>query len=56
MFEYELQQLRHADLVRRADHERQVREATRFRRDTARSTEAEDHTRRLRRHRFARTA
>ncbi|MFI2634612.1 hypothetical protein ACH5A2_30135 [Streptomyces collinus] len=61
MHEYELQQLRTSDLIRRADHERLVREAARVRRaarhqagtDTA---EHESHSRRFRRPRSARTA
>ncbi|MFJ8718464.1 hypothetical protein ACIRD9_35700 [Streptomyces violaceus] len=60
MYEYELQQLRTADLIRRADHERLVREAARARR-TARSAaqnsaEHESHTRGFRRTRSARAA
>ncbi|MEV8596806.1 hypothetical protein ACIHFC_29155 [Streptomyces sp. NPDC052013] len=61
MFEYEMQQYRHADLVRRAATERQAREAARRRRAArrdagTRGTEAESHTRRFRRPRFARAA
>lgn len=61
MFEYEMQQLRHADLVRQAQHERRAREAARGRRAArrdavTRGTEAESHTRRFRRPRFARAA
>jgi hypothetical protein len=58
MFEYALHQLRHDDLLRRAEHERQVRQALRLRRTTRRdaaphNTEAESHTWR---HRFPRAA
>ncbi|MFC5638739.1 hypothetical protein [Streptomyces bullii] len=61
MYEYELQQSRSADLIRRAEHERLVREAVRARRAARREAarrapEAESHTRRFRRDRFARTA
>ncbi|MFI6374679.1 hypothetical protein [Streptomyces sp. NPDC050546] len=61
MFEYELQRLRTADLIRRADHQRLVREATRARRTARRaaagnSAEHESHTRGLRRTRSARAA
>ncbi|MFJ8596692.1 hypothetical protein [Streptomyces sp. NPDC093598] len=60
MYEYELQQARTADLIRRADHERLVREAARARRAThhsadAHSAEHESHSRRFRRLRSART-
>lgn len=59
MFAYPLHRLRHDDLVRRAEHERQAREALRLRRAARReaaagTTEPESHTRR--RHRFARAA
>ncbi|MDL5203946.1 hypothetical protein [Streptomyces sp. ALI-76-A] len=61
MYEFELQQLRSAELIRRADQERLAREATRLRRaarrEAARSTAENDpHTGRPRRHRFIRTA
>ncbi|MFF5980156.1 hypothetical protein ACFY78_15075 [Streptomyces olindensis] len=58
MYEYELQQMRTADLIRRAEHERLVREATRARRGAAGhgSAEHESHSRRFRRPRFARAA
>ncbi|MFJ4979578.1 hypothetical protein ACIP6X_30295 [Streptomyces coeruleorubidus] len=57
MYEYEFQQLRTTDLIRRADHERQVREAARARRETAESSaEHESHSRRFGRPRSARTA
>ncbi len=61
MYEYELQRLRTADLIRRADHERQVREADRARRAARRDTdhdsdEHESHSRRFRRLRPARPA
>ncbi|UUU25091.1 hypothetical protein [Streptomyces sp. DSM 40750] len=35
MFEYELQQIRSAELIREAEHHRQVREARRARREAA---------------------
>ncbi len=61
MYEYELQQLRTNDLIRRADHERLVREAARARRAARHeagqdSAEHESHSRRFRRPRSARTA
>jgi hypothetical protein len=61
MYEYEFQQLRVADLIRRADHERQVLEAAGARRAAGReaaesSAEHESHSHRLRRPRSARTA
>ncbi|MFF1275634.1 hypothetical protein ACFVZC_19860 [Streptomyces marokkonensis] len=61
MFEYALHQLRHDELVRAAEHERQVREALRLRRAArreaaVRGAETESHTRRHRRSRFARAA
>ncbi len=61
MYEYELQQLRTADLIRRADHERLVREAARARRSARsaaaqNSAEHESHTRGFRRIRSARAA
>ncbi|MGW0333016.1 hypothetical protein ACWD0J_14300 [Streptomyces sp. NPDC003011] len=61
MYEYELQRLRSAELIRRADHERLAREAARVRRaarrEAARSTAENDpHTGRPRRHRFLRAA
>ncbi|MFE1249388.1 hypothetical protein [Streptomyces sp. NPDC058735] len=57
MFEYELQQMRAADLIRRAEHARLVREATRARRSSARdSAEHESHSGRFRRSRFTRVA
>jgi hypothetical protein len=57
MFEYELQKIRTAELIRRADHERLVREAARARR-TARkeaagqAAGADDHSHRFGRYRF----
>ncbi|GGX21130.1 hypothetical protein [Streptomyces lomondensis] len=56
MYEYELQQMRAADLIRRAEHERLVREAARAaRRETAvSSAEHESHSRRSHRPRSAR--
>ncbi|CAM5596597.1 hypothetical protein [Streptomyces purpurascens] len=61
MYEYELQQLRTADLIRRADHERLVREAARARRAARgeaaqNSAEHESHSRGFRRTRSARAA
>ncbi|GAB2875596.1 hypothetical protein GCM10027074_49380 [Streptomyces deserti] len=61
MYAYEFQQSRSADLIRRAEHQRLVREAVRARRaarrEAARRTsEADSHTRRSRRHWFARAA
>ncbi|WP_369172546.1 hypothetical protein AB5J49_33175 [Streptomyces sp. R28] len=60
MYEYELQHLRAAELIRQAEHERLVREAVRGRRAAKRSAEgsadAEAHTWRLRRHRHPRAA
>ncbi|CAL9295214.1 hypothetical protein ABZ568_18740 [Streptomyces olindensis] len=61
MYEYELQQMRTADLIRRAEHERLVREVTRARRGAHGeaghgSAEHESHSRRFRRPRFARAA
>lgn len=38
MFEYELQQIRSAELLREAEHYRQVREARRARREAARDS------------------
>ncbi|MFJ5999112.1 hypothetical protein [Streptomyces sp. NPDC092370] len=61
MYEYELQHVRTADLIRRADHERLVREVVAARRAARRSTEEhsaehESHSRRFRRLRSARAA
>ncbi|GAA5212386.1 hypothetical protein LV779_01620 [Streptomyces thinghirensis] len=61
MFEYEIQQTRSAELIRRADQARLAREAVRARRaarrDAARNTaETESHSFRFRRHRFTRAA
>ena len=61
MYEYEIQQLRAAELIRRADQARLAREAVRARRAARRDARhdaapAESHTSRLRRHRFARAA
>ncbi|WP_234045472.1 hypothetical protein [Streptomyces adelaidensis] len=42
MFEYELQQIRSAELIREAEHYRQVREARRARREAARDAEERD--------------
>ncbi|MEU7722268.1 hypothetical protein [Streptomyces tibetensis] len=61
MYEYELQQMRTTDLIRRADHARLVREAARARRaarheEGGGSAEHESHSRRFRRLRSTRTA
>ncbi|MGW2820758.1 hypothetical protein ACWC24_07080 [Streptomyces sp. NPDC001443] len=61
MYEYELQQIRSAELIRRADEERLARAAVRGRRAARREAEqrlqpAESHTRRLRRLRLNRAA
>ncbi|MFI7412473.1 hypothetical protein ACIBU0_27760 [Streptomyces sp. NPDC049627] len=61
MYEYEFHHLRSADLIRRAEHERMVREALRARRASAErsakgAAEKESHTSRLRRNRHPRTA
>ncbi|MFF0159729.1 hypothetical protein ACFYRY_19665 [Streptomyces sp. NPDC005263] len=61
MYEYELQQLRSAELIHRADQERLARRAVlgdrAARRETARrAAETDPHTGHPRRHRFARTA
>lgn len=61
MYEYEIQQLRSAELIRRADEARLAREAVRARRAARRdarhaAAEAESHTFRFRRQRIARAA
>ncbi|MFJ3338591.1 hypothetical protein [Streptomyces sp. NPDC086766] len=61
MFDYELHQLRSADLRRRAAHERLVRAVLRGGRAGRRpagpeTPEAESHTEHPRRHRFTRAA
>ncbi|MFJ6693767.1 hypothetical protein [Streptomyces sp. NPDC091294] len=61
MYEYEIQQFRSAELIRRADEARLAREAVRARRAARRQArhdgaEAESHTPRQRRPRFARAA
>ncbi|WP_077799402.1 hypothetical protein [Streptomyces sp. JHA26] len=61
MYEYEIRQLRTADLIREADEARLVREAVRARRAARRDAHhdaapAESHTFRSRRHRSARIA
>ncbi|MDQ1048787.1 hypothetical protein ACF1G3_39650 [Streptomyces rochei] len=61
MYEYEISQLRSAELIRRAEQERLAREALRGRRAARReaarrAAEGEVHTGRPRRHRFPRTA
>ncbi|MFD4526904.1 hypothetical protein ACFWP7_23815 [Streptomyces sp. NPDC058470] len=64
MFEYELQQIRSADLIREAQTHRLVREALRGRRAARRAAresaqndpEGQAQSRRHRRHRFARVA
>jgi hypothetical protein len=59
MYQYELHQLRSAELIRQADQERLAREAVRTRRSfrrraTSRAAASEPHTGHPRRHRFAR--
>ncbi|MFH0521321.1 hypothetical protein ACHBTE_29600 [Streptomyces sp. M41] len=65
MYDFELHHIRSAEMIRRAEQERLVREAVRVRRAARReaarrsaedSAEAEAHTSRLRRHRHARAA
>ncbi|GHH15584.1 hypothetical protein [Streptomyces lanatus] len=59
MYEFELHNLRSAELIRQAEHQRLVREALRGRREERAkrsSEEKEAHTPRLRRHRRPRTA
>ncbi|MFE9769126.1 hypothetical protein ACFYPC_32205 [Streptomyces sp. NPDC005808] len=64
MFEYELQQIRSAELIREAQNHRLAREALRGRRAARRAArdaaqndpEGQAHSRRPRRHRFARAA
>ncbi|WP_367320647.1 hypothetical protein [Streptomyces sp. HUAS ZL42] len=61
MYEYELHQMRSAELRRRAEHDRLAREAVRHRRAARReaaerTAEHEAHTGRSRRHWFARVA
>ncbi|GAA3994100.1 hypothetical protein GCM10022232_32570 [Streptomyces plumbiresistens] len=61
MYEYEISQLRSAELIRQAEQERLAREALRGRRAARReaarrAAEGEVHTGRPRRHRFPRTA
>ncbi|WP_405589390.1 hypothetical protein [Streptomyces sp. NBC_01092] len=65
MYGYELHHIRSAELIRRAEHQRLVREAIRGRRAARReaaersahgSAETESHTFRLRRHRPPRAA
>ncbi|MEU3662931.1 hypothetical protein AB0E77_24860 [Streptomyces sp. NPDC032940] len=61
MYEYEIQQLRTAELIRRADEARMAREAVRARRADRRDARheaapAESHTLWPRRHRPARVA
>ncbi|KPC72241.1 hypothetical protein ACWDF1_15455 [Streptomyces coelicoflavus] len=61
MYEFEIQQYRSAELIRRADEARLAREAVRARRAARRearhgAAEAESHTPRQRRPRFARAA
>ncbi|MFI9614122.1 hypothetical protein ACIHCM_21065 [Streptomyces sp. NPDC052023] len=61
MFEFEMHQARSAELIRRAERERQAREAVRLAhaaRDeaAARTAESESHTHRPRRHRSPRVA
>ncbi|MBO4254727.1 MULTISPECIES: hypothetical protein [Streptomyces] len=60
MYEYEISQLRSAELIRQADQERLAREAAKGRRAARRearhAAEDESHTPRLRRLRSARAA
>ncbi|MFF6999291.1 hypothetical protein ACFY93_30705 [Streptomyces sp. NPDC008313] len=62
MFEYEIQQMRAAEMIRAADDYRLAREAVRGRRAARRASGENDgaegrmHTRHPRRHRFARAA
>ncbi|WP_194238837.1 hypothetical protein [Streptomyces spongiae] len=58
MFQYELQQIRSAELIRDAAEYRLAREARRAAREASRRHEAEGrpHSPRLRRHRFPRAA
>ncbi|MFE2517513.1 hypothetical protein [Streptomyces mirabilis] len=65
MFEYELQQMRSNELIREAQNHRQAQEALRGRRAARRAAaresgqndpEGQAHSRRPRRHRFARAA
>ncbi|MFG1667345.1 hypothetical protein [Streptomyces sp. Y7] len=63
MYGYELHHIRSAELIRRAEHERLVREVVRGRRAARRAQragqgteETESHTSRLRRHRHPRAA
>ncbi|MFF4350736.1 hypothetical protein [Streptomyces sp. NPDC001530] len=65
MFEYELQQIRSAELIREAQNHRLAQEALRGRRAARRAaaresgqndTEGQSHSPRPRRHRFARAA
>ncbi|MFJ8632865.1 hypothetical protein [Streptomyces sp. NPDC093568] len=60
MFEFELHNLRTAELIRQAEHDRLVREALRVRRAAKHAgegaAEPETHTSRLRRHRHPRAA
>ncbi|MEV7793625.1 hypothetical protein [Streptomyces sp. NPDC087512] len=57
MLEYETQQFRTAELIRRAEEERMAREALRALRAARRDAAGqESHTSRFRRHRFARAA
>ncbi len=61
MFEYEIQQTRATELIRRADQARLAREAVRARRAARRDARRaaapeESHTSRFRGHRFARAA
>ncbi|WP_369249357.1 hypothetical protein [Streptomyces sp. R41] len=64
MFEYELHQIRSAELIREAQNHRLAQEALRGRRAARRAaresaqheSEGQGHTQRPRRHRFARAA
>jgi hypothetical protein len=60
MYEYEISQIRSAELIRKAEHERLAREAVRgrraARREARRATEEESHSLRSRRLRSPRAA
>jgi hypothetical protein len=56
MFQYEAHQLRSAELLRRADHERLVNEAVHARREGEREAAEHSDTGRPLRHRFTRAA
>ena len=56
MFEYELQQIRFAELIRKAEHYRQAREARRAHRKENDEEGVQVRRRRVRRFRFPRAA